>query len=140
VREIPKSWTTVGTAEMIRGLLISRREAYPREIYHYLKAEITEMGYKPPSYNSVRKMIYVLEKMGLIRFVREEPVAEFPTAFKRRYYEVTPGREEDPAWRNPYAALYYPARFRRMTMFREASGTPEEWMENVRASKLKRRL
>jgi len=125
---------------MIRGLLISRREAYPREIYRYLKAEISRMGYKPPSYNSVRKMIYVLEKMGLIRFVREEPVAEFPTAFERRYYEVTPGREEDPAWRNPYAALYYPAKFTRMTMFREASGTPEEWMENVRASKLKRRL
>jgi len=116
-------------------MLIARRESYPREIYHYLKAEISRMGYKPPTYNSVRKMIYILEELGLIRFVREEPVAELPTAFKRRYYEVTPGKEGHPAWRNPYAALYYPAKFRRMTRFREASGTPEEWMETVRANR-----
>jgi len=90
------------------------------------------MGYKPPSYNSVRKMVYVLHKLGLIRKTRERAVKGYPTAFPRTYYEVTPGREGDPAWRNPYAALYYPEKFRKMTEFREIMSSPEEWTRAIR--------
>jgi len=56
----------------------------------------------------------------------------YPTAFPRTYYEVTPGREGDPAWRNPYAALYYPEKFRKMTEFREIMSSPEEWTRAIR--------
>jgi len=130
---MPKGWASPSTARLIRDFLIEQGEAYPKQIYQYLKQKIEELGYKPPNYASVRKLVYVLRKLGLIRRVREEPVRENPTAFKRCYYAVVHERLDDPAWENPYSAYFYPAKFKEQRKFYPVS--PEEWMEKVRAKR-----
>jgi len=127
---VPKSWVTPSTGQLIRDFLSEVDEAYPKEIHAYLKTVVEAMGLQPPTYQSTRKFIYVLAKLDLIRVSRQESVVGYPTAFKRRYYTLTPGREEDPAWLNPYAALYYPTKFERYRKFPRPP--PKEWMVRIR--------
>lgn len=127
---MPKSWVTPSTGQLIKDFLREVAEAYPKEIHDYLKTVVAAMDLRPPTYQSTRKFIYVLHKLGLITLSREESVVGYPTAFKRRYYALTPGREEDPAWLNPYAALYYPAKFEEYRKFPRPP--PKEWMARIR--------
>lgn len=132
----PRSWVTPGTATLIRDFLLEVGEAYPRQIHKFLKAKIEEMGYHPPTYNSVRKLLYALHRLGLIKRVRIETVKENPTAFKRVYYAVVKKRVKDRAWENPTTAAYYPEKFREQRKWPKPK--PEEWMKQVRAQKVSR--
>jgi transcription initiation factor IIE alpha subunit len=94
---------------MIRDYIIEKGEAYPKQIHKHLADTIGKMGYHAPSYESVRKFMYILEELGLIIFVREEPAPTRPRskALPRRYYRVSPDEVDDQAWLNPYARLYH---------------------------------
>ena len=127
---MPKSWVTLGTGTLIRDFLREKKQSYPKEVYAHLKEKVEALGYQMPTYQSVRKFMYVLAQLGLIRFERAEPIAGYSTAYKRRYYALTQGREKDPAWLNPYAALYYPTKFKQMQKFPKPK--PKEWMEKIR--------
>lgn len=111
---------------MIRAILREKGRSYPWEIFKELRARIIVMGHHPPSYQSVRKLMFVLRKLELII-----PVGEPESQFAKHYYGLALGREEDPAWRNPYDALYHPEEFRRMTVFRRRE-RPIEWMAKMR--------
>ena len=132
----PKGWATPGTATLIRDFLLEQKEAYPKQIYRFLKGKIEEMGYKAPSYDSVRKLIYTLHKLGLIRKVREEKIKENPTAFKRVYYSVVCTRLNDRAWENPTTAAFYPQLFKEQRKWPKPK--PKEWMEKVRKQRVSR--
>ncbi|MEM1525367.1 MAG: hypothetical protein QW618_04425 [Nitrososphaerales archaeon] len=129
---MPKSPFAPSTSLWIREHLMRELESYPRKIYLDLKARAERLGYVPPSYQSIRNMIYVLHRLGLIRRVRRE----YPTRVIKRYkpelpraerrlvwlpdwarlswYEITPGRENDPRWISPIKALYYPSEWERV--------------------------
>lgn len=113
---------------MIRTLLLSR-PSYVKEIHNFLAATITEMGYKPPTYDSTRKMIYTLKKLGLIRLISTEKAKPY---FPRHYYAVVPEQQKSPYWRNPHAALFKtPEEFRKMGELPQMV-TPKEWMKRIR--------
>lgn len=126
----PKSWTSISTGDLIKEVLFNHGESFVMQIHREMSARLDALGYKIPMYTSVSKMIYVLRKLGLVRRTRKES-AIVATAKARQYYELVPGREDDPAWRNPYDALYHPALFAERTVFRETH-TTEEWLEGTR--------
>lgn len=129
---MPKSWVTVGTAMMVRDFLLSTGPSYVKEIHAHLKTSIEGMEYHPPTYVSTRKLIYVLQQLGLIYLVRSEKTKPWlPEIFDKRFYAVVSGMEEDPRWRNPYAALYYPDKFKQMGELVRIV-RPEEWMRRIR--------
>lgn len=45
---------------MIRNFMLENGEAYPRQIHKFLADAIRKMSYQIPTYESVRKFIYVL--------------------------------------------------------------------------------
>ena len=50
------------------------------------------------------RLFYILRRLGLIEELGTEPSSR--PGFPRRLYTIVPGREDDPAWVNPPAALY----------------------------------
>jgi len=62
------------------------------------------------SYSSVRRYFYILEKLGLIEFVREEP-SKRPKLAPRRYYKLIIGREDHPAWAHVQVVTHPGTRF-----------------------------
>lgn len=129
---MPVSWVSPGTGFMIRDFLLKKGSSYPREVYRYLKERIEAMGYHAPTYKSVRNYFFVLRRLGLI-----VPTRKVVEQFEKHFYKVAPGKEKDPAWRNPYDALYHPKRFREMARFREV--TPSEWLAKIRRELPKRK-
>jgi len=75
-------------------------------LYKQLKAKVRELDKKPPSYTSFCKMLYTLEKLGLVEHTREEPAdSRFPNAFPRHYYRVVKDKIDDHGWHDPGKAL-----------------------------------
>jgi hypothetical protein len=66
------------------------------------------MGYQYPSYSSLRKFVWLLERLGLIEFVREEQAhgRKGTRPFPRRYYRADRERIGDAGWQNPYQKMY----------------------------------
>jgi hypothetical protein len=105
VERVKRGWM-LPTGIFIRDYLMEHKQAYVQEIWRALKEERGEMKIMVGSYQSFRvNYIYVLKKLGLIRPVKRERVPRQPSWFARVYYSITPGREEDPAWRHPQIAL-----------------------------------
>lgn len=119
---------------MIRSFLLMRGSGYPRQVYRHLKKYLEMEGYKPPRYESVRKMFYVLHELGLIEPIRKESVEGYPKAMKRIYYRVVPGTERRPEWDNPYSALYSPEKFKKQRIWVRGK-VPKEWMDYIRGLK-----
>lgn len=153
---MPRGWGSPGTATMIRSVMqASGRPMYVAEIHRAVKTRITgqvisgillpginqsreQQGKKPltpPSYKSIRNMIYDLKRLGLIKFSHDEANPSRPTAFKRRYYILDPARVNHPYWRNPRDALYDPEAFQEKTQWREDQYTPADWMDKIRQKK-----
>jgi len=102
---VKRGWL-LPTGLFVHDYLLEHKQAYVQEIWRALKAERAEMGITVGSYQSFRmNYIYVLKKLGLIGPVKRERVPEQPSWFARVYYSITPGREDDRAWRHPQIAL-----------------------------------
>ena len=95
----------VSTGVWVRDHLLEVGEDYVAAMYRGFKRDKQRTGVRCGSYQGFRQYIYWLRRLGLIEFVRGEP-SENPVLEGRRYYRVVPGREKDPAWRNPRQALY----------------------------------
>ena len=132
---MPKGWGAPGTATMIRDFLRISREEYPENMYRRIKESLEHQGYSSPTYKSIQNLFYVLRRLELIPFRRDEAIPHRPHLKMRRYYDLVPGREDDPAWRNPFHALWYPEKFEKETQFRLMAPTPEEWMKLIRKRK-----
>ena len=95
----------ISTSEWIRDHLLSVESDYPFHLYSAFKKTILELNpdYHTPTYESFRKYVYILEKLGLIEFDHEED-AQFAWVEKRRYYRIVLAKSDDPAWYNPQKA------------------------------------
>lgn len=135
---------------MIRSIL-SEEESYPLEIYRKLRKRIEKLNegrgiwnsptylsvkrkrkpYQIPSYDSVRKMLYVLRRLGLIKFTREEPADQmFKQAKPRRYLKLNPTKADSEEWLNPYAAAFRRKDFERIR--REwVKPSSKEWVQEI---------
>lgn len=98
----------ISTAGWIKNHLLEVGEDYPYNMWRELRNLKLEMGVIKKgigSYQNFRNYIYWLEKLGLIKFVREEEGDKTFLA-KRRYYAVVEDQLDNPAWSNPNRALY----------------------------------
>jgi len=96
----------VPTGVFIRDYLLEHKEAYCQEIWRALKKERQKFGLKVCTYHSFyNNYIRILKKLGLITEVRRETGTR-PELKQRVYYKITPGRENDPRWVAPQAALH----------------------------------
>jgi len=124
---------------MIRDLLLTApRPLCVKEIYEIVRDSCLVKGYKPPSYQSTLRMMWLLRKIGLVKVVREEPARQRKIRkFWKKYYAVTPGMEDHPAWINPNKYVFYPEEFERSYKFYTTfAKSPSEWMRMI--SKMRR--
>lgn len=153
---MPLSWTSPGTAELMRGVMQGARESMCiQDIYEAVRDRITgsdvgpihmpgindsramagKPGYKPPSYESIKVMMHACRRLGLVTLDREELNPAKPHLFAKRFYTLNPAMISSPYWRNPRAALRDPAEFARMTEFRIRRLSGEDWMSEIRRRK-----
>jgi len=96
-------WTNP-TGLFIRDYLLEHGEAYAQEIWRALKKARATAGLHCCSYSSFRtNYIYVLKKLGLIEAVRTERARK--GWYRRVYYRIVQGRENDPRWIAPQKAF-----------------------------------
>jgi hypothetical protein len=116
---MPKGWGAPGTADLVRVYLLARGKGTPYGVTKFIRVWLeVKYGpkgkhYEPPNYQSMRNLFSAALKLGLIQDAGRGP-ADNPYGFQRHYYRVTPGRERDPAWRNPKLARYEPEKFRKV--------------------------
>lgn len=101
----------IKTGIWIRDALIKKGEAHIHELYIEHKRDLRSINkdYKTGEYQNFRTYFYVLRKLGLVEETRKEAPpqkANKPWLHDRTYYRVVKGREEDPAWQNPFKAAY----------------------------------
>ena len=85
-------WIRDHLAEVKEDFIQSMSTAYRKEMRQSKKV----VG----SYHQFCKMIYVLESLGLIEFVREEEASR-DWLKPRKYYRIKPGKEKSVKWQNP---------------------------------------
>lgn len=92
----------VSTGMWIRDYLLDVVEDYSYHMWTLFK----ETKRRPGSYKNFRNYIYLLQKLNLIKFVREEP-SSAPHFQPRRVYTYVPANvEKVELWRNPTRVLY----------------------------------
>jgi DNA-binding PadR family transcriptional regulator len=91
----------IPTGLFIRDFLMAYKEAYAYEVWRALRETRKSAGLTWPEYRSFWNQWRILEKLGLIRLVRVERGLG---RYYRRYYSITPGFEDHPAWRHPQIA------------------------------------
>lgn len=100
------------TGEFIRDKL-SEEEDYTFNIYKKFKKEMSKR-YKPGSYQNFQHFFWALRKLEIIeatkhsmatKKLKDGSLLEYPQLKSRTYYRIVEGREDDPAWRNPWKAL-----------------------------------
>jgi len=85
---------------------LEKGEAHIFEMYRELRKTKKKARLKPGSYQNFRNYIYILARLGLIEFTREEPPAN-PHLANRKYYKLTKkGREKPHLFTNPRKTLY----------------------------------
>ncbi|MCR6691597.1 MAG: hypothetical protein MRT15_04335 [archaeon YNP-LCB-003-016] len=102
-----RSWYPFTTGEFIREYLLRHGEAYIYEVWDAFRRTLREMDLKWwGDYNSFRKYFNYLQKLNLIRFVREEP-SEYPWLEPRRYFTIVhENADVIEAWTRPQVILY----------------------------------
>ena len=96
----------ISTARWIKFKLLFDGPSWPYKLWKDLRTFMDKFGFKAPPYTSVRRMIWMMNQLGLITLIRTEEGELFGL---RHIYDITPGRVEDDAWNNPQRALYPPA-------------------------------
>jgi len=109
-RRVARGWRTYypfTTGEFIREYLLENGEGYIYEIWNAFRKTLRDMGFEWwGSYDSFRKYFDYLQKLNLIRFVREED-SEQPWMARRRYFELVPENVDViEAWTSPQVILY----------------------------------
>lgn len=93
------------TGIFVRDFLLSYKEAYCYEVWKALKRAREEKGLIAPTHRSFWNTWSILRKLELIRLVRvERPLPQ--AKWYRRYFQIVPGMEDDPAWIHPQVAMY----------------------------------
>ncbi len=153
---MPRSWTSPGTAIMVRDHLALVKEDYPYHIWRTVEAQVKAMNHrkKPymlPSWNSIRSMIYVLKQLGLIvgpRRVESEQgrKAKSTATFRGHtfpdrlthlyYYKLNQDRIHDEGWENPFDALYKPDLFKTRSTRGIISKTSPEESRHIRPERM----
>lgn len=90
--------------EWVRDYLDEHGDAYVRELHEAHAEWCEEHDYDPPDYDSMRRTLYLLRRLGLVQESRRESADRGP--FQRVYYEVVPGAEGAEAWERPTKAVY----------------------------------
>jgi Cdc6-like AAA superfamily ATPase len=90
------------TSLFIKSYLKEKGEAYVQEIWNAYRKHCLRNGYRPPSRQSFGNYVWMLKKLGLIEFVREEKGLKGTV---RCYYKLNPSKIKDEAWNDPVKAL-----------------------------------
>jgi len=89
----------------IRNYLLEHGEAYINELLGAYNMYLASMGYKPIKYSTMRKYVWILRKLGLVKVTRiQPPTEEMKQLQPRIYIAIVEGKEDDPAWYNPQVA------------------------------------
>ena len=88
------------TGLWIRDHLNDVGEDYITRMSTLYRKEMKQSKKVVSSYHQFCKMIYILENIGLIEFVREEKSSK-DWLKPRKYYKIKPGKEKNLKWRNP---------------------------------------
>lgn len=84
----------------IRDHLSEVEEDYIQHMSTLYRKEMKESKKVVSSYHQFCKIIYVLESLGLIKFVREE-AASIDWLKPRKYYRIVKSRKNNIEWNNP---------------------------------------
>lgn len=82
----------------VRDYFLERGEGYASEFLREWRKQTN----RKPSAASISRLFWILRQLDLIEKVRDEPSGR---GRPRAIYRIFPGRENDPAWFNPQAAL-----------------------------------
>jgi len=99
------------TSHFIRKHLTEKRKSYPWKMYRLWCLHLQQLNMKTPKFESFRKYIWVLTKLGLIRRTKSPPYKPL-SPILRVYYELAPKKlvpknvDVDKAWKNPQRALF----------------------------------
>ena len=88
------------TGIWIRDHLIKVGEDYIQHMSTLYRREMKQSKKVVSSYYQFCKMIYILDSIGLIEFVREEKSSK-DWLKPRKYYRIKPGMEKSLKWLNP---------------------------------------
>jgi hypothetical protein len=94
-------------ARFIRDHLTKVGEASIYDIYTEYKKDSETRGYKPVRYSSVRVIVYVLRKVGVIKDVKEESPMHKWTMHDKKFIKIVKGMENHLVWDDVWA--YYDA-------------------------------
>ncbi|MEM0215166.1 MAG: hypothetical protein QXU17_00260 [Archaeoglobaceae archaeon] len=95
------------TGLFIRRFLLKYGEAYVHEMWKAYCRHCKDYGYSSPSRQSFGNYVWMLKKLGLIRFLRSEVGQK---GAMRHYYALNRKRIYDAAWRDPVKALGFRSR------------------------------
>lgn len=84
----------------IRDHLGKVKEDYIQHMSTLYRREMRQSKKVISSYHQFCKIIYVLESLGLIRFVRDEPASR-EWLKPRKYYSLVKNKEKSTKWNNP---------------------------------------
>lgn len=84
--------------EAIREYLQTVKKGNPYGFY-----QIYRQFKKTTSYHAVWYYFWILKQLGLIQSAGFQPSK---TQFKKHFFSITPGKEDDPAWYHPQSELY----------------------------------
>jgi hypothetical protein len=89
----------MSTGEAIREYLQTMKRGNPYAFYKNFR-----QFKETTSYAAVSTYFWILNEIGLIRPSGSEPSKRGP--WSKHMYEITPGKEDDPAWTNAERELY----------------------------------
>ena len=116
--ELQSQMYRVTRAMRIRELLMSYGEMFIEDLYRALRDMMTFPQKKPPTYQSVRRMVYLLRRLGLVKISRTMPtskphksdwdgiVRKKDNLRDRIFIKANPDKLYDSGWINPQKALY----------------------------------
>jgi len=90
------------TSLFIREFLKENKEAYIQQMWNGYKKYCIKNGYKPPSRQSFGNYIWMLKKLELIEFVREEKGMKGTV---RHYFRINQDKIDDEGWKDPVRAM-----------------------------------
>jgi hypothetical protein len=90
------------TSLFIRSYLKENGEAYIQQMWNAYRKHCLKNSYKPPSRQSFGNYVWMLRKLELIKFARQE---EGLKGTLRHYFKLNPEKMEDEAWLDPLKAL-----------------------------------
>jgi len=83
----------------IRDFLLKKGSSYPQEIHREFKKWCTDKGYHKQSYDSTRRYINELKRLGLIKLIGTRK-SNNPILKDRHYYTVID--KDNPLWLRPF--------------------------------------